>query len=307
MSVYIMVPVFETTQLTSTEKLVALSMADNARQDGSDAFPSISTTARKTGLSDRTIQRTLQSLVKKGVLKVQKEATPDRPTTYQFLLSDDRKSLSIDVNRGVMVSPPEELGVTLTTGGGDIDDRGGCHSVTLTVNETSNNISTASSDAEDKKRNKNEYTPDFEAIWKIYPNNKGKFSAFKKYQARLKEGLTPEILTEAVKNYALEVTGREQQYIMHADTFFGSSRHWEDYVSVAPSPEAKKENLYVAMAYDAFDKGEEWYDCEREELTLDNPSARGYTRPTNSRGQLVDAQGVPYELTVQGERKAIEE
>jgi DNA-binding MarR family transcriptional regulator len=53
-----------------TEKLVLLALADRANDDGSSCDPSVLTLARKTSLSRRTVQRTLSKLKEKRLVVV---------------------------------------------------------------------------------------------------------------------------------------------------------------------------------------------------------------------------------------------
>ncbi len=76
---------------------------------------------------------------------------------------------------------------------------------------------------------------EFEEIWKKYPKKVGKFKAREYYIAWTVKGrklktnnykirkLTKEEVEKAVKNYNLEVTNREYQYIKNADTFFNTA------------------------------------------------------------------------------------
>lgn len=74
MSIEVMSWVWKKSKATGTDKFVLLAIADNAWDDGSNAWPSVSTISRKTGLSVRTVQRCIQNLHDIGELK-----TIDRP------------------------------------------------------------------------------------------------------------------------------------------------------------------------------------------------------------------------------------
>ena len=63
-------------------KIVLLALADHAHDDGRNAYPSLGRLARKTGYSDRQVQRILTELCRTGLIAVQAEATPNRPTAY---------------------------------------------------------------------------------------------------------------------------------------------------------------------------------------------------------------------------------
>lgn len=56
--------------------------------------------------------------------------------------------------------------------------------------------------AERPKRN--DYPDDFEAFWAEYPKKADKGMAYKKYQARIKSGFSPEELRLAARNYRME-------------------------------------------------------------------------------------------------------
>lgn len=69
MSVELMRQVFRR-QFNPTHKLVALKLADCARDDGSSIFPSIITIATETGLSRRAVQGSMRTFRTMGLLKV---------------------------------------------------------------------------------------------------------------------------------------------------------------------------------------------------------------------------------------------
>ena len=65
------------------------------------------------------------------------------------------------------------------------------------------------------------YTKGFEEFWKVYPRRLGKGDAYKKFQARKKDGFSEEELVLAAQNYAEECQKKktEPQYIKHPKTF----------------------------------------------------------------------------------------
>lgn len=78
-----------------------------------------------------------------------------------------------------------------------------------------------------------EYPDKFEQFWKEYPKKVDKGQAYKKYQARLKSGFSPEEMREAAKNYRLECERQhtDPKYIKHAKTFLGDATPFLDYIS----------------------------------------------------------------------------
>lgn len=84
-----------------------------------------------------------------------------------------------------------------------------------------------------------EYTPDFLEVWEIYPERGGanpKKAAFSAYNARLKEGHTPEQIAAGIKRYKLYcerlgIVGT--QYVMRLQTFLGPERYFLQPFNVA--------------------------------------------------------------------------
>lgn len=100
---------------------------------------------------------------------------------------------------------------------------------------------------EEKKEKKSrpaisKYTVPFEELWKAYPRHADKGEAYKKYQARLKDGYSHEELMAATLAYAeyCRRSHTEEKYIKHGATFLGESTPFLDYL---PKEEAKAENI----------------------------------------------------------------
>lgn len=68
MSIRLMTAAWQT-DLPALEKLILLALADHANEDG-EAWPSIATLSRRTGLAERTVQRNLRELELKGYLSI---------------------------------------------------------------------------------------------------------------------------------------------------------------------------------------------------------------------------------------------
>lgn len=83
-----------------------------------------------------------------------------------------------------------------------------------------------------EKPKRNDYPDDFEAFWAEYPKKADKGMAYKKYQARIKSGFSPEELRLAARNYRMECERKhtDSQYIKHAKTFLGDATPFLDYI-----------------------------------------------------------------------------
>ena len=68
MSIKIMASVFAMRGITSSKKLVLLSLADHANDDGHSVYPSIDRTAQRTGLTSRGVRKIVKELVNDGFL-----------------------------------------------------------------------------------------------------------------------------------------------------------------------------------------------------------------------------------------------
>lgn len=98
------------------------------------------------------------------------------------------------------------------------------------------------------------YTTDFEEFWSIYPRKADKAQAYKKYNARIKDGFSHEQLCEAARNYASQCKKdrTEDKYIKHGKTFLGEATPFLDYL---PKETMKQENMVKTDDENPFRKG----------------------------------------------------
>lgn len=103
----------------------------------------------------------------------------------------------------------------------------------------------------EKKKNKskrNEYEADFEKFWEAYPRKVEKANAYKKYQARLKDGFSEAELIQAAVNYGKECKTKrtDPQYIKHPKTFLSETTPFMDFLDKkAPAPVPKEQPVGV--------------------------------------------------------------
>lgn len=87
-----------------------------------------------------------------------------------------------------------------------------------------------------KENNKEkDYEIEFNDLWKLYPNKKGKDKALKSYIKARKEGTAYEDIEKGLKDYVEEckIKNREIQYIKHGATWF-NNRCWNDEYDLTP-------------------------------------------------------------------------
>lgn len=86
-----MAAVWDRTDLDSSERLVMLSLADHADDQGR-CYPSIRRLCERTSMSDRGVQKVLQRLSERGFIKVQPNAGQGGANLYRVLSTPERGS-----------------------------------------------------------------------------------------------------------------------------------------------------------------------------------------------------------------------
>lgn len=77
--------------------------------------------------------------------------------------------------------------------------------------------------------NQDSIESDFEKLWKLYPNKKGKATALKSYKRAIKKGATNKQIQDGIVAYKKHIVekGIEQDYQKHGSTFF-NQESWND-------------------------------------------------------------------------------
>ena len=106
-----------------------------------------------------------------------------------------------------------------------------------------------------KKAKRNEYAVAFEEFWKAYPRKLDKGNAYKKYQARLKDGFSDADLLTAATNYADQCKREktEEKYIKHPKTFLSDAMPFTDYLD-AKKDEPQEQPTTVVSGTNPFRK-----------------------------------------------------
>ncbi len=98
------------TGLSSTEKLVLIALADQSDEEGY-CWPSVATIAERTCLADRSVQRSIQSLVDRGILTVDKSKGG---RTNSYLIQANGDTVTPLSTNGDTQSPRHSDTVTVT-------------------------------------------------------------------------------------------------------------------------------------------------------------------------------------------------
>lgn len=94
----------------------------------------------------------------------------------------------------------------------------------------------SSSEKQKKRKKQEDYTEDFEEFWTSYPRKVEKKTAYKAWNARIKNGTNPQEMIQAAKNYAryCQLNGTEERFIKHPSTFIGPNEPYKEYVNFSP-------------------------------------------------------------------------
>ena len=98
---------------------------------------------------------------------------------------------------------------------------------------------------------------EFNQLWEIYPRKVGRKKAYDAVVARLRAGVTFDDLLTATQNYASIRRNQDQQFTLHAGTFFGSSVRYEDYIAPTSDVTAQPRSAYSdieAFLQNGFDE-----------------------------------------------------
>ena len=216
MSIRLMSEVWRT-NLPTVEKMVLLVIADHANDEGTEAWPSQATIAKKASVSIRTVQRSVNSLVKEGYLRMEKHRGGS--ATCREDRRPHRYTIRISKLRGDKETTRKERG--------DFQDLDGA---------------TPTPDTGRLSRPKNLpnepplETP-FDRFWSIYPIKVGKKKAEQAFDKASSE-VEIEIIIEGAIRYAQD-PNRVEQYTAHPTTWLNGGR-WAD--QPLPDRELSKED-----------------------------------------------------------------
>src|SRR4051812_47595730 len=84
LSVWNIQTVWKHSKSTGNDRIVLLVLADHAGDEERLAWPSVELMAKKANCAERTVQRSLKSLVDLGEIAVHATASARRPTIYRL-------------------------------------------------------------------------------------------------------------------------------------------------------------------------------------------------------------------------------
>ncbi|HIB6180190.1 TPA: helix-turn-helix domain-containing protein [Klebsiella pneumoniae] len=219
-------------------KLVLLKLADNASDLG-ECWPSYQHIADQCEISKRSVMNHIEALCECGLIKKELRTGPkgNSSNVYQLNLRSAGDSPGGSANRSLPGAGYSLPGAGDSPGGSAGAAPRISHSfepVNEPVNEPIKHTGASAIASAPARSAKQGYSPEFETAWQAYPKRAGgnsKAAAFKAWNARLNDGVKPEVMQAGVKRYAAyaRATGSAgTQYVKQAASFFGPDRHFEE-------------------------------------------------------------------------------
>ncbi|MEG6185128.1 hypothetical protein KDV70_19800 [Citrobacter cronae] len=221
------------------------------RMEGQWFYKTQTDLEEETGLTRYEQEGARKKLVSCGVLE---EAKRGIPAKLYFRVNQERlEELLVGENQHAGMGKTNKQGCGISAnsdaenqhaGMGKTNEQscGNSASIhTVDYQETTQKINTenkslgASAEADTPKvKSSTDYSPAFEEAWQAYPKRSGgnnKLSAFKAWNARIKQGVKPETMLEGVKRYAAFMAFEGKigtSFVKQAATFLGPDRHFDE-------------------------------------------------------------------------------
>jgi len=221
------------------------------RMEGNWFYKTQTDLEEETGLTRYEQEGARKKLVSCGVLE---EAKRGIPAKLYFRVNQERlEELLLGENQHAGIGKTNKQGCGISAnsdaenqhaGMGKTNEQscGNSASIhTVDYQETTQKINTenkylgASAEADTPKvKSSTDYSPAFEEAWQAYPKRSGgnnKLSAFKAWNARIKQGVKPETMLEGVKRYAAFMASEGKigtSFVKQAATFFGPDKHFDE-------------------------------------------------------------------------------
>jgi DNA replication protein gp18 len=212
----------EAVKISKIEKLILIGLADRADEQGS-CYPSKRDLANIAVCSEKTVQRTIQTLQEKGFMKVQARAIDGRQTSNRYFLSLDRMMQAMVFSRGDTMSP--RVGHSDSPEGDTMSHEPHIGTSHLTSQKEPHTLRAAASEPVGEL---------FEQFRAAYPASRRKTEvkqAKAQFTAALKKVDSPQVLIDAAAAYAnwCQVQGTEPRYIKGMWRWLRDERWMDEY------------------------------------------------------------------------------
>ncbi|MDY0423956.1 helix-turn-helix domain-containing protein [Enterobacter rongchengensis] len=249
-------------------KLVIMArLADYSNDDGV-CYPSVETICRQLGLGESTVRTAIAELESAGWLRRESRRKGNRNTSNLYHLNADRLEALARIEKDKVAAlkqqrransfhpsdsdpskyEPSDSGCSNGFHPSDSDKNGvftrqnltpdpqvnSKHDPQVNSKHESQDIGVCGKASSQNRSSKENYSNEFEQAWQAYPKRSGgnnKLSAFKAWNARIKQGVKPETMLEGVKRYAAFMASEGKigtSFVKQAATFFGPDKHFDE-------------------------------------------------------------------------------
>ena len=236
-----------------------------------ECYPSVQRIADETNCSLRTAQRSIQNLVERGAITIKRTRQKNGYQGHNVYVlmnklpkiqNDEDESMDFQSDKSDQIQSDKIDSLEIQNVKNDVPECQKGHHVTITKNynqdippiipptepepekpqvqEEQLELSPEKPDEKPKRASRKtaeEYTPEFEEFWSVYPTygrRKKAAAAFDAWKRLLRlKAATPAVLIHAARRYAehCRATCKEEQYTLHAASFLGPVKEaWKDYI-----------------------------------------------------------------------------
>lgn len=190
------------------------------------------------GCSLKTVERTRTDMINDGILELKGFHSGTGNKLYTFAMPGTPDSLSGLPENGSsdhaspdIQSPPPDILSIPTRHPVPSDPTSSPSAPIPTVNDVRQEENTVGDLKTIALRDQSKVSSPitFADCWEQYPRKMNRVEAQKVFATRLKQGVPVEKLMRATLHYAASVRGKEQEFMMHATTFYGPNQRWQDY------------------------------------------------------------------------------
>jgi len=247
--------------------MIMARLADYSNDDGV-CYPSVETICRQLGLGESTVRTAIAELESSGWLRRESRRKGNRNTSNLYHLNADRlealariekdKVAALKKQRRTNGFHPSESDPSKSEPSDSVcsngfhpsdSDKNGVftrqnltpdpqvnskHDPQVNSKQESQDIGARGKAPSENRSSKENYSNEFEQAWQAYPKRSGgnnKLSAFKAWNARIKQGVKPETMLEGVKRYAAFMASEGKigtSFVKQAATFFGPDKHFDE-------------------------------------------------------------------------------
>lgn len=222
--------VIESESLDIYEKMLYIALKRFANLHTQEAFPGVKKLAIYAGMSERKARSVLSDLESKNMIAIERRTNDT--SIYTILPSHAH---------GAGGHAHGAVGVMHTVQGGHAHGADELKRTELKKDELKKvkDIEQVAKATDTNAVKKNE--SDFDELWKLYPNKKGKAAALKAYKKAIKKGVTHETIERGLINFKAHCELNSWYSPAHGSTWFNGERWSDEYENTGGATSGRNE------------------------------------------------------------------